>query len=225
MIINQKVSLMKQYLLTTILFASWGITSTQANTLENNFLQTFAKCDESLLEFIQNNQKPLQKYAQIKSKGNLGQFTLRAVDSETSTVTFRESMDIKGVKVYGMETSHAELDFDEDTKNVLKVYFWQLDLGKQNVSEIAKKWSHLNFKAVTDTDLVGLSQIIPDTQKSLKWQPHTTILMGVAPVINSVEKVLVLTQEDGHTQLMCTVQGYIPQNLINSMKLNLLENN
>ena len=102
MIINQKVSLMKQYLLTTILFASWGITSTQANTLENNFLQTFAKCDESLFEFIQNNQKPLQKYAQIKSKGNLGQFTLRAVDSETSTVTFRESMDIKGVKVYGI---------------------------------------------------------------------------------------------------------------------------
>lgn len=194
----------------------------QAQTVEEGFIKAFAQCDDSLLTFIAQNKQALQAYAPVKTTGKWGQFVMQADKEGGHTIAFKKPMVINGVAFTGFKSQYLELPLGKGPDGLIKAYYWFLISPSRHAADFAKHFPQLGLQADGRGSWISNPLIILDSKKSLQWQSNDSALGGKAPSKGTVERSLYVEPVDGKPQLGCTVQGYIPQELVTQMRLDLL---
>ena len=104
---------------------------------------------------------------------------------------------------------------------ILFFYFWGFEVEEARAADLVVKFPQWGLKPM-GKNFATPSQIIINSNQSVRWQPNMQATTGSIPAKNTVEKLLILEESNGKTSLYCTIQGYPNDKLIRRERLDLI---
>lgn len=203
---------MNKLLLSAVLLAA--VPAVHAASVEADFVQTLARCDGQVFEFIRDHRQELSQYAPVDERNNTASF--RATGNRGNSMTaFAKPMVVNGIEFTGF-FSRA---FDQNGLSAapLQSYFWGLTVKESDTAKIAAALPQLKLQA-DGAYRISNPQIIADTKKSGQWQSVAKLQSDRLPQPDTAEKLLMLYRENNQTLLSCTAQGYLTAPVVNALR-------
>lgn len=178
----------------------------------DQFIASFINCDSTFFSRITEHKNELQKYAIIQSIDEHRAYI--AVDDRTKTnhnfSLFSQPISYKSLSITGYYDSAMNLTKYGD------YYFWGFMINN-DIDEITGVLDSLIWKKIEENYLYIANPKIRYADDSLDtWHDNENTFVGVKtmPAQGTAEKLLLLEKSPDMTLLVCSIQGFLPPELL-----------
>ncbi|WP_434525988.1 hypothetical protein [Photorhabdus asymbiotica] len=191
------MSVFKSLLMTAVLGTS--VNTVGAATLTDSLLQ----CDPQFFQALYQHRAALSKVVNVEHD-NKGNAWIPVKDKEVRIAFFTQPIHDKKLTLSGYYEQFDDLD------KLGKYYFWGFLINEPMEAVVAATpkihWQHSGDLYIANPQ-IKLKQDEP-------WQPNPSTTDGIAPMVGSAEKLLMLSSRNGKSILHCSIQGSIDQALL-----------
>lgn len=198
---------------TAVLAIFLGLCS--GNALASGLSESLISCEPSFFKRLYSQRVDLGRVAQLARDDQRGLAWLPVPDrrnSDTALQHFTSSIDDQGLRLTGYYDKVMDLG-EQGT-----YYFWGFEIDASREQVMAKlpqaKWQEAGEY------FISRPRIKADTHSA--WQDNLAAASEIAPAAGSVEKLLMLSVEDGKTRLLCSLQGSIDEPLLQQERPDLI---
>lgn len=186
-----------------VLFITSFLGVSMSSSIAATFTDSLIQCNPQFFETLYQQRTALKKVVRVQDDHKAIAW-VPVTDKEGTiayfTHTFRD----------GDLTLSGYYEQSEDLGKLGKYYFWGVLIDEPVEKVIALtpevKWQNNNGLYITHPQIkVELTQ---------PWQPNPSAIDGIAPVKDSAEKVVMLSNKNGKSLLSCSIQGNIDRALL-----------
>lgn len=188
-------------LFTTILTAA-GMTNAYAESLPESLVH----CDSRFFSTLYSSSSQLKNTAPLIKQKPYAWFTQPKSDADI--LWFAHPLRAGKLTLEGYFRRESIYSADE------RYYFWGLVVS-ESPQEVMESLSGIQWEA--DEKGFMANGMIMRTGDS-EWQDNRSAVSGIAPAKGSTERILLIENNQGKTQLLCSVQGSVTEGQISPLR-------
>ncbi|WP_455845175.1 hypothetical protein [Pantoea agglomerans] len=180
-------------------------TSAQANTLT----QSLTRCDASFFSEIYHQRTSISRVAPLTFDQQHHAW-FKAPPEGNGKVWFAQPLQELNLTLIGYHLQTSDLT----EINYGKYYYWGLII-KESPEAVMSALNQLSWNKAGD-DYIAQAMIKAD--KNSAWGKNNQAVSGIAPEKGSTEKLLMLSQSNEGTLLLCSIQGNVTPDMLKSLR-------
>ena len=197
---------------TFALFSSLSYANHNDKTAEA-LLTSLVNCDSRFFSTIYQHQNELAQFAPIQQiNQQKAYFVVKdRQKSPDNYISFNTPLHFNDIAITGYYDSAMNLGKYGD------YYFWGLTIESDDIVQVKNVLSFVDWKEMEKNQLYIANTKIRQTGDSIEhWRDNTEIEMGVktVPLSGTAEKLLLLEKTPGTVTLYCSIQGFLPPELL-----------
>ncbi|WP_193015607.1 hypothetical protein [Proteus sp. FME41] len=186
-----------------LLLLSFVFSTASAESITKSLIH----CDSEFFNQLYQQKEVLNSLSDMAENSQNQAWFMTDKDKSESNIYFKKAIHVDGLSLVGYTTRYFDLE------KMGKFYFWGFIIDNKP-DEVVKKLNHVKWKQ--NQDEYSYNALIKIDDQA--WQDNTVAVSGIAPNSNSIEKVALLSSENGKSVLMCTLQGNISSAVLENIR-------
>ncbi|NBF09002.1 hypothetical protein [Pseudomonas sp. Fl4BN1] len=197
--------------LMALFFGLWAASS-QATSLSESLLE----CQPGFFKALYQQRAELGQVVKLAENQRQGIAWIPVVErrnSATALTVFSRPLLDQGLLL----TAYYDRQFDLGEQGIFHFWGFEIDASRKAVMAALPQagWQEAGEYFISRPQIKA--------NAAAPWQDNPAAASGIAPAPGSAEKILMLSDEDGKTRLLCSLQGSIEQPLLHQERPDLAQ--
>lgn len=183
--------------------------STAITAQASNLTDSLLNCDSQFFTTLYQQKSHLQRQAPLVTDSQQHAW-FRVPAGKIETVWFGQPLREHQLTLAGYYQQFSDLS----AASLGHYYYWGFIIN-ETPQAVMQQLGHLAWQKAGD-DYIARPMIKRPGGES--WEQNDSAVSGIAPAKGSVERLILLSQSEGHSRLLCSVQGQVTPDLLNTLR-------